>query len=71
MDYYHLSSNLLGLYAISRIEYRIGLKKFILLIVFLLIFNSIIEMALYKTVPTTKCSVGFSGVLFGIYDGNI
>lgn len=63
---YHLMANLFALYALSRVERNIGAKKFITLIVFLLIFNTIIEVALHKLFPKIPCSIGFSGVLFGI-----
>ena len=62
----HLIGNLTALYALSRVERAIGSKQFIALIVFLLIFNSIVEAIIHKRYPNIPCSVGFSGVLFGI-----
>lgn len=66
VDSYHLMSNLIALYALSRVERDIGVKKFIGLILFLLIFNTIAETIIHKAYPQMKCSIGFSGVLFGI-----
>lgn len=66
IDLYHLMVNLFALYALSRVEREIGGKKFISLIVFLLIFTSIIEVVIHKVYPYLPCSIGFSGVLFGI-----
>jgi membrane associated rhomboid family serine protease len=66
-DMYHLIGNLFSLYALSRVEYKIGIQKFILLLSFLLIFNSILEIILYKSFPSIKCSIGFSGILFGVF----
>ena len=54
------------LYALARVERDIGAKKFISLLLFLLVFNSIVEVAVYKIFPNIPCSIGFSGVLFGI-----
>lgn len=65
-EYSHLLSNLFGLYSLSRVEKEIGPKKFIYLCVSLLILNSIFEIIIHKLRPSVKCSVGFSGVLFGI-----
>ena len=41
VDVYHLLSNIFALYALSRVEITIGSKKFIALIVFLLLFNTL------------------------------
>lgn len=62
----HLVGNLTALYALSRVERAIGSTKFIVLIVFLLTFNSIVEAVMHKRYPNIPCSIGFSGVLFGI-----
>lgn len=66
IEKYHLISNLIALYALSRIEEKIGMKRFLLLIIFLLVFNTIIETITLKLYPSFKCSIGFSGVLFGV-----
>jgi len=65
-DIYHLSANLLALYALSRVERQVGFSKFLTLILFALISNSIIETLIYKSFPLLNYSVGFSGVLISI-----
>lgn len=66
LDPYHLMSNLFALYALSRVEQQIGAKKFIGLIIFLLIFTTFVEVLVHKIYTQIPCSIGFSGVLFGI-----
>ena len=66
VDIYHLLSNIFALYALSRVEIAIGGKKFMTLIVFLLIFNTIAESIMYKLFKNLPCSIGISGVLFGV-----
>lgn len=66
IDPYHLLANLFGLYSLARIEREIGTTKFIGLLVFLLLFTSITEVALHKMYDKIPCSIGFSGVLFGL-----
>ena len=63
---YHLAANLLALYALTRIERDIGPKRFGSLILFLILFTSIIEVIVHKVVDGFPCSIGFSGILFGI-----
>ena len=65
-DITHLMVNLFALYSLARVERDLGPKKFIKLLIFLLILNTIIETITYKIFPTIKCSIGFSSVLFGI-----
>jgi membrane associated rhomboid family serine protease len=66
VDSYHLFANLFSLYALSRVEREIGAKRFLGLVVFLLIFNSLVETMIHKVYSEMKCTIGFSGVLFGI-----
>ena len=66
IDIYHLLSNLFALYALSRVEVATGGKKFTALIVFLLLFNTLAEAAMYRIFKGLPCSIGFSGVLFGV-----
>jgi membrane associated rhomboid family serine protease len=63
-DFYHLFGNVLALYGLSRMEEKLGIKKFIMLTVYLLVMNSVIEVSLHK-VTTIPCGIGFSGVIFG------
>ena len=64
-DFAHLIANLVGLYALSRVEYKTGPKKFFILLLFLLFFNTIFEFILHRII-NTPCSIGISGVLYGI-----
>ena len=66
IDIYHLLGNIFALYALARVEIALGTKTFFGLIIFLIIFNSLIEILVYKLIPGLTCSIGFSGVLFGI-----
>lgn len=66
LDPYHLMVNLFALYALSRVEQQLGAKKFIGLIVFLLIFTTLVEVIVHKIYTQIPCSIGFSGVLFGV-----
>lgn len=66
IDFYHLISNLIALYSLARIEESIGIKRFIILVSFILIFTSITETIIHKIFPSIPCSIGFSGVLFGL-----
>lgn len=65
VDPMHLISNLYGIYSLTHVEKRMGLKTFIILIIFLLIFTTIFEVLLHKIV-STPCSIGISGILYGI-----
>ena len=62
----HLAVNLFALYALSGIEKDVGPRVFFSLVAFLLFFNTIIYYFLRKLIPSIPCSIGFSGVLFGI-----
>ena len=66
IDPYHLLANLFGLYSLARIEREIGTKRFIGLLVFLLLFTSTTEVIIHKLHDDMPCSIGFSGVLFGL-----
>lgn len=66
VDSVHLVSNLFALYAISHVEEQMGFQPFIWLVVFLLAFNTLTEYIARKIWKDMKCSIGFSGVLFGL-----
>ena len=61
VNFTHLAMNLIGLYILSEIEKVIGSENFIKLVLFIIALSSIIE-----TVLKTSCSIGFSGVLYGL-----
>ena len=64
-DFFHLASNLYGIYSLSRVEHKYGPKKFFSLIFFLLLLNTIAEAILHKLIKS-PCSIGFSGILYGV-----
>jgi len=66
IDAMHLMFNLYALYAISRVEREMGFKSFIWLLIFLLIFNTLAEFLVRQVWKDSKCSIGFSGILFGL-----
>ena len=65
-DFYHLAANLFGLYSLTDVEIRLGSKKFLTLILFLILFTSLLEIILYRLIKT-PCSIGFSGILYGVF----
>lgn len=66
IDNKHLIANLLTLWALSRVEKEMGLKPFLWLLVFLIVFNTLIEYFIIKFYKDVDCGIGFSGILFGI-----
>lgn len=66
VDTLHLVSNLYALYAISRVEKEMGFKSFIWLIIFTLSFNTLVEFIIRQIWSDLPCSIGFSGILFGL-----
>jgi membrane associated rhomboid family serine protease len=76
VDLAHILSNLFVFYVLSRIEMNFGSKFFVMLIVQLLILTTALEW-IVKQFWNIPCSIGFSGVLFGlavwelVYDRNL
>ena len=66
VDASHLMSNLYALYALSRVEEEMGFKPFMWLLIFLLMFNTLAEFIAKQIWSDKTCTIGFSGVLFGI-----
>jgi membrane associated rhomboid family serine protease len=66
LDINHLGANLLALYSLSRVERKIGWSNFMPLLLFLMAINAVIEVGVHKIFPNVPCSIGFSGILFGI-----
>lgn len=66
-DMYHILANLIALYALLKIEKRIGSKMFLSLILFLLGLITLIEVGMRRVIPDLQCSIGFSGVLIGVF----
>ena len=65
VDFFHLLANLYGFYSMSRVELTLGPKKFFVLMIFLLLFNTLFEFILHRLIQT-PCSIGISGILYGI-----
>jgi len=66
IDPVHIAGNLFALYALARVERAVGPKKFIGIVSFLLVFTTVVEVIIHKIFSHIPCSIGFSGVLFGI-----
>lgn len=61
IDFMHLISNLSGLYLLSKLEYQVGSKNFLKIFFLITIVLSLLEYSL-----KTKCSIGISGVIYGL-----
>jgi membrane associated rhomboid family serine protease len=66
-DTAHLLSNLYALYAISRLEKEMGFIPFMWLLIFLISSNTIMELFVRSVCKNINCSIGFSGILFGLF----
>jgi len=62
----HLIVNLMNVYSLNVIEERVGSKKYLYQIVYFVVMNACVE-ELIDRFYVTPYSVGFSGVLFGLY----
>lgn len=65
-DPVHLMENMYFLYAMSAVEERMGSKPFTWLVLWLFAFCALGEWLVKDMIQSSKCSVGFSGVLFGM-----
>ena len=67
VDPLHLIINLYGFYQLANLEFSLGSIHYLSLIFLLAIIQTILEH-LYQTITPfpTNCSIGFSGILFGI-----
>jgi hypothetical protein len=61
----HVAANLFAFLVLSRIEERYGSKFFGILIVQILVIATMIELVAFQFFDV-PCSVGFSGVIFGL-----
>jgi len=66
IDLSHIVSNIFALIVLSKIENKIGSKKFFILLILLIILNTIFDYIFRIIVKNSKCSIGFSGILFGL-----
>lgn len=69
-DLFHLISNIFGLFVLTRLETKIGLKKFLTILILLLIINTFIENYLI-TKHNLNCSVGFSAIIYSLLSWEI
>lgn len=75
-DLKHILSNLFVFYILSRIEVTHGSIFFVLMLVQLMVITIVLEI-IVKSIWNIPCSIGFSGILFGlavwelIYDRNV
>ena len=59
----HLASNLFSLWYLASMEHSLGIGKFALLVTGLAVVSSAADML----IGNRHCSIGFSGVLFGLF----
>jgi membrane associated rhomboid family serine protease len=67
IDPHHLLSNLYSLFALSKLESEIGKVKYSKLLLLLLFFTTLFEYIYKNIIKNTICSIGFSGILFGLF----
>jgi rhomboid protease GluP len=65
INFLHLFINLYAFYQLSTIELEIGSLSYFLLIILLALLQSIIELIVRSQIDLT-CSIGFSGILYGL-----
>lgn len=64
----HLLANGFSLFVLSFMEELIGWQNFLLAILFIWLLSSYILLGIHTFIPKTKAyTVGFSGVIFGLY----
>jgi membrane associated rhomboid family serine protease len=66
LDKIHIFSNISALYFLSRLEKKVGSFIFLYIISGLLVVNTFFTVMLNKVFPKIPCSIGFSGILFGL-----
>lgn len=66
VSFAHLAVNLWSFWVLSSIETRIGSSKYLGLILTILGISSFAEFLISKARKNDKCSIGFSGVLYGL-----
>lgn len=65
IDSPHLYVNLLTFKTLSRIETQIGSAKYLMLLISIVVIASVLDY-IVNLIFSLKCSIGFSGVLFGL-----
>ena len=62
----HLIINLFSFYVLSEVEILIGSGQYIILLLTILLISSILDFIITLLFPNITCSIGFSGILFGL-----
>lgn len=65
IDITHLLTNMYTLYTFKTLEQTYGSANFSKLVLYIVALNTILNIVVTKLVDT-KCSIGFSGILFGL-----
>jgi len=66
VSFVHLIANLFTLWYLANLERNLGWQKFILLVVVIALISSAIDTIIGDKAGKRECSIGFSGVLFGL-----
>lgn len=66
VSFVHLAANLFTLWYLANLERNLGWKKFILLVLVIALISSVIDTIIGDHAGKRDCSIGFSGVLFGL-----
>ena len=62
----HIIFNLVSVNMLSRVEDYLGTKASIVLLFLILFISSVLDFIISLIFPDLKCSIGFSGILFGL-----
>ena len=63
---YHLITNMVALYYVSRLEPLIGSIQMAAASGLIILISSIFTIIMRHSIPKVKCSIGFSGVILGL-----
>jgi len=65
-NFTHLLVNVYALFALSRIERQYGSQAFVKLVLLITVLMTVLDFSLVSVIPDLACSIGFSGILFGL-----
>jgi membrane associated rhomboid family serine protease len=66
-DITHITVNLVAFYYLATWETRIGSRRFATLLCLVIAVTTLYNMIFVRIFPDTKCSVGFSAVIMGLF----
>ena len=66
VNFVHIASNLFSLWYMANLERSMGLGKFLGLVLVIAVLSSAIDTLIGHIGGNRQCSIGFSGVLFGL-----